>query len=40
MSYNYYLDEVYTVGENNCGDKGDSSGNDSDLDLRQERQKF
>jgi hypothetical protein len=27
MSYNIYLDEVYTVGENNCDDQEDSFGN-------------
>ena len=40
MSDNNYLDEVYTVGENNRDDKGDSSGDDSDRDQRRGRQEF
>ena len=40
MSYNNYLDKVYTVGEINRDDKGDSSGNDSDRGHRRGRQKF
>ena len=31
MSDNNYLDDVYTVGENNLDDKGDFSGDDSDI---------
>ena len=40
MSNNNYLDEVYTVGENNRDHREDSSGDDSDCDQRQERQEF
>ena len=40
MSYNNYLDEVYTVGENNYDNQDDSSGNDSESDQRRERQDF
>ena len=38
MSYNNYLDDVYTVGENNYDNQDDSSGNDSDRDQRRGRQ--
>ena len=38
MSYNNYLDEVYTVGDNNYDNQEDSSGNDSDRDQRRGRQ--
>ena len=40
MSYNNYLDEVFTVGEKNRDDKGDSSGDDSDRDQRRGRQEI
>ena len=40
MSYNNYLDEVYTVGENNFDNQGDFSGNNSDRDQRRGRQEF
>jgi hypothetical protein len=40
MSYNNYLDEVYSVGENNYDNQVDSSGNDSDWDQRRGRQDF
>ena len=40
MSYNNYLDEVYTVGENIYDNQGDSSGNDSNRDQRRGRQEF
>ena len=37
MNSNNFLDDVYTVGENN---RDDSSGNDSDRDQRRGRQDF
>ena len=40
MNYNNYLDEVYTVGENNYDNQEDSSGNDSDCDQRWRWQDF
>ena len=40
MSYNNYLDEVYTVGENNVDNQEDSSGNDFDRDQRRGRQEL
>ena len=40
MNSNNYLDEVYTVGENNIDIQEDSSGNDSDRDQRRCRQEF
>jgi hypothetical protein len=40
MNSNNYLDEVYTVGENNYDNQDDSSGNDSDRDQRRGRQDF
>ena len=40
MSDNNYLDEVYTVGENNRDHCEDSSGDDSDRDQRRGRQEF
>jgi hypothetical protein len=40
MNYNNYLDEVYTVGENNVDNQEDSSENDSDRDQRRGRQEF
>ena len=40
MNSNNYLDEVYTVGENNIDNLEDSSGNDSDRDQRRGRQEF
>ena len=38
MSNNNYLDEVYTVGENNRDHREDSSGDDSYRDQRRGRQ--
>ena len=40
MSDNNYLDEVYTVGENNRDHREDSSGENSDRDQRRGRQEF
>ena len=40
MNSNNYLDEVYTVGENNYDNKEDFSRNDSDRDQRRGRQDF
>ena len=40
MSNNNYLDEVYTVGENNRDHREDSLGDDSDRDQRRGRQEF
>ena len=40
MSNNNYLDELYTVGENNRDHSDDYSGDDSDRDQRRGRQKF
>ena len=40
MSNNNYLDEVYTVGENNRDHREDSSGDDSDRDQRRGRQEI
>ena len=38
MNSNNFLDNVYTVGENNHENHDDSSGNDSDRDQRRGRQ--
>ena len=40
MNSNNFLDDVYTVGENNHENHDDSSGNDSDRDQRRGRQDF
>ena len=40
MNSNNYLDDVYTVGENNYDNHDDSSGKDSDRDQRRGRQDF
>ena len=40
MSNNNYLDEVYTVGENNRDQREDSMGEDLDRDQRRGRQEF
>ena len=40
MCNNSYLDEVYTVGENNRDHRQDSSGDDSDRDQRRGRREF
>ena len=40
MSDNNYLDEVYTVGENNRDQQEVFSGDDSDRDQRRGRQEF
>ena len=40
MNSNNFLDDVYTVGENNHDNQEDSSGNDSDRDQHRERQDF
>ena len=40
MNSNNFLDDVYTVGENNHDNHDDSSGNDPDRDQRRGRQDF
>jgi hypothetical protein len=40
MNSNNFLDDFYTVGENNHDNQDDSSGNDSDRDQRRGRQNF
>ena len=40
MSNNNYLDEVYTVGENNRDHREDISGDDSDRDQRRGGKEF